>query len=223
MKSLNNTACGTEVIPAASADAGRFELAIHSDARLTRTASAEGGAPDGNGRDDEPAAAGHGKAEIAAGWGVRGVGGAGRNAIQSRADAARSLPRFPPFAFPPRSVQPMGGWRGERPGRPPTGFGFSCGRRFRSARRRDLRGRPRSPDATLARKHGDLRRRRRTGCRIRGTATMSAATSSSKSPLRSRATTTRRSGGSGLLRAAFVRVTLPVVTLHAGPAGQRAG
>ena len=50
MKTPNNAACSTGVMPAASADAGRFELAIHSDARLTRTASAEGGAPDGNGR-----------------------------------------------------------------------------------------------------------------------------------------------------------------------------
>ena len=50
MKTPNNAACGTGVMPAASADAARFELAIHSDARLTRTASAEGGAPDGNGR-----------------------------------------------------------------------------------------------------------------------------------------------------------------------------
>ena len=50
MKTPNNAACGTGVMPAASADAGRFELAIRSDARLTRTASAEGGAPDGNGR-----------------------------------------------------------------------------------------------------------------------------------------------------------------------------
>ena len=40
MKSLNNTACGTEVIPAASADAGRLEMAIRSNARLTRMASA---------------------------------------------------------------------------------------------------------------------------------------------------------------------------------------
>ena len=50
MKTPNNAACSTGVMPAASADAGRFELAIHSDARLMRTASAEGGAPDGNGR-----------------------------------------------------------------------------------------------------------------------------------------------------------------------------
>ena len=50
---------------------------------------------------------------------------------------------------------------------------------------------------------------------------MSKATSSSKSPVRSRGT--RRSGGRGLLRAAFVRLTLPVATLHTGPAGWRAG
>ena len=50
MKLLNKAACGTEVIPAASADAGRFELAIRSDARLTRTASARVENLNGNGR-----------------------------------------------------------------------------------------------------------------------------------------------------------------------------
>ena len=46
MKSLNNAACGTEVIPAASADAGRLEMAIRSNARLTRMASARGNVRD---------------------------------------------------------------------------------------------------------------------------------------------------------------------------------
>ena len=196
MKSLNNTACGTEVIPAASADAGRFELAIRSDERLTHTASARmDNLMESAGTTNRPR---QDMARLKSR--LDGEFGALAARVETQSNPAPTplapSPRFPPFAFPPRSVQPMGGWRGERPGRPPTGFGFSCGRRFRSARRRDLRGRPRSPDATLARKHGDLRRRRRTGCRIRGTATMSAATSSSKSPLRSRATTTRRSGGS---------------------------
>ena len=40
MKTLKKAACGTEVIPAASADADRFELAIRSDERLPHTASA---------------------------------------------------------------------------------------------------------------------------------------------------------------------------------------
>ena len=40
MKTLNNGACGRAAILAESAEAGRFELAIRLDARLTRTASA---------------------------------------------------------------------------------------------------------------------------------------------------------------------------------------
>ena len=40
MKMLNAAACGTGAILAESAEAGRIELAIRSDARLTRTAPA---------------------------------------------------------------------------------------------------------------------------------------------------------------------------------------
>ena len=182
MKSLNNTACGTEVIPAASADAGRFELAIRSDERLPHMASArmdnlmETARTSSRPRQDmaRPKSRLDGEFEALA------------SRVETQSNPAPTplapSPRFPPFAFPPRSVQPMDGWRGERPGRPPTGLGFSCGRRFRSARRRDLPGRPRSPDATLARKHGDLRRRRTDGMPDPRNATMSAATSSSKSP-----------------------------------------
>ena len=77
----------------------------------------EDGQPDGVGRDDEPAAAGHGKAEIAAGWGVRGVGGAGRNAIQSRADAARSLPPVSTVRFS-APIRPTHGRLARRTARP---------------------------------------------------------------------------------------------------------